>query len=81
MDDKDKKEVVKMMGEILEDNLLPAIEVLIENSKIELKKDINDIDEKLTRVERKLDENIIRLDDKLENHEKRIGVLAGKKQA
>lgn len=82
MDDKDKKEIAKIMGEVLEQNVLPVIDELkqdLYNTKKELKEDINDLYLQSDRVERVLTKAIERYDYKLDNHENRISVLEGKK--
>lgn len=75
MDQKDKKEIIKIFGEILEQNVLPVLEEI----RTELKKDINDVGEAVNISGRKLDNSIISNKEKFENHEKRILVLEGKR--
>lgn len=80
MDEKDKKEIIKMFGDVLEQNVLPAMEGIVDGLRNDLKKDIGDLDEKVDRMDRKLQDNIDRFDKKFDNHEGRIAVLEGKKR-
>ena len=80
MDQKDKKEIVKMMGEILENNVLPVMEEIIDD-KLEVKlaplkkdlngvkKSLNDLDEKFTWIDLKLQESLDHFGKKFKNHE------------
>ncbi len=82
MDQKDKKEIVKMFGEVLEQNVLPALDSFREETKKEFGKvgsqledvenRLDSVDNRLSRVERKLDRAIDRYDNKIDNHEKRL---------
>lgn len=76
MNELDKKEIAKIMGEVLEINVLPVLDEM----RKELKDEINDVKEELVKTNRKLDNSINRYDDRLGNHEKRIKVLEVNKQ-
>ena len=78
MIEKDKKEIAKIMGEVLEANVLPVLDEMRQELKGEInfvKEEVNDVKEELVKTNRKLDNEIDRYDSKLENHEKRLTVL------
>ncbi|OGY30257.1 MAG: hypothetical protein A3F35_01270 [Candidatus Woykebacteria bacterium RIFCSPHIGHO2_12_FULL_45_10] len=82
MNQTDKKEIVKMMGEVLEQNVLPVLDEVkadIFNTKKELKEDLDDLFALGDRTNRELTKAIDRYDYKLDDHEKRLGVLEGKR--
>jgi len=91
MDQKDKKEIVKMFGEVLEQNVLPVMDELknsleevkvdIFNTKKELKEEVSDLFMQSDRIEKELKKAVDRYDYKLDDHEKRVTVLEGKKRA
>ncbi|MDP2671557.1 MAG: hypothetical protein Q8P13_03850 [bacterium] len=66
MNTQDKKELVKLVGEVVEENILPVVA---------LKDDTDRMEEILNRIERTLNNAVNRYDERLQGHEERIQAL------
>jgi hypothetical protein len=68
MTQKDKKEIIDLFNQGIEEVILPAIEKLaskedLKNLEITLKDDIQDLQTQLDSIERKVEANLLRSDD------------------